>query len=142
MRSCLLLRKWSTSRLRVMVVTQVMNAPALDVVGIQGAEHLDEDFLGKILSVVAGSGETIANIVDTPVVALNDFLPCHCIAGYAATDQHGNDLGVFQPALPGTPGLSPRQRTARVLTPQYRYVFVGPKVRRFYKARHCSREKK
>src|SRR6185369_3254488 len=99
--------------------------------------HLDEDFLGEVLGVVARSGEAIADVVNAPVVALNDLLPGHDVAGYAATDQHGNDLGVFQPALPGTPGLP--EALPRAVTPQYRYVFVAPKVLCFYKARHCSR---
>src|SRR5438552_15163541 len=77
------------------------------------------------------------------MVPLHNLLPGHHVASDAATDQHGNDLGVFQPALSGTPGLSPGRwtspGTSRDLTPQYKYVFVGPKVLCFCKARHCSR---
>src|SRR5713101_7444180 len=73
---------------------------ALDVVGTQRTEHLDEDFLGKILGVVARTGEAIADVVDAPVVALHDFLPGHYVAGYAATDQHSNDLASSNPHSP------------------------------------------
>jgi hypothetical protein len=37
---------------------------------------------------------------------LDDFFPSHGVAAHAASHQSSYDLGIFQPALPGTPGLS------------------------------------
>ena len=99
MRSCLLLRKWSTSRFRVMVVTQVMKAPRSTSYGLQGAVHLNEDFLGEVLGIVARAGKSIADVVDAPVIALHNFLPRSRIARNTAAYQHGGDLRVFQLAL-------------------------------------------
>src|SRR2546430_1486298 len=75
------------------------------VVRTQRAIHLDEDFLRKILGIVRRARETIADVIDSPVVALHNLLPGHRVASDTATDQHGNGLSVFQPSLPGTPDL-------------------------------------
>jgi hypothetical protein len=40
------------------------------------------------------------------VILLDDFFPSHGVAANAASNQSSYDLGVFQPALPGTPGFS------------------------------------
>src|SRR5205814_364795 len=52
---------------------------------------------------------------------------------WASSNPHSPELLVFHPARWTSPG------TSRDLTPQYKYVFVGPKVLCFCKARHCSR---
>jgi hypothetical protein len=36
----------------------------------------------------------------------DDIFPGGCITGHAATDKSSNELGVLQPALPGTPGFA------------------------------------
>ena len=77
----------------------------LHIVGIQRAVHLDEDLLREVLGVIGRPREAIAGVIDSPVVALHNLLPGARIACDAATDQQGNGLCVFQPALPGTPGL-------------------------------------
>ena len=82
--------------------------PAFDVIGLQGAVHLDEDLLGEVLGVVARARKAIADVVDAPVVALHDLLPGSRVARNTAADQHGGDLRVFQLALPGTPGFLTR----------------------------------
>src|SRR5271167_763014 len=71
------------------------------VVAGQGAIHLDEDLLGEVLGVVGGSGEAVADVIDTPVVGLNDFFPGSGVAGNTAADQHRDYLNVFQTMLPG-----------------------------------------
>jgi hypothetical protein len=39
------------------------------------------------------------------MIELHDVFPGYGVAGQTAADQHCYDLGVFQPALPGTPGF-------------------------------------
>ena len=70
------------------------------VVAGQRAVHLDEDFLGEILGVVGGSGEAIADVIDTAVIGLDDFFPGSRIAGDAAAHQHRDYLDVFQTKTP------------------------------------------
>src|SRR5215471_3601374 len=77
---------------------------SLDIIRIQRFIHLDENFLGQVLGVVPGTGKAITDVINAPVVALDDFLPGGCIARNTATDQSSNELGIFQPALPRTPG--------------------------------------
>ena len=115
---------------------------APQIVRIQSAINFDEDLLREVLRVISRSCETIADVVNPPMVPLYDILPSPCVAGYTATDQQCYDLGVFQPALPGTPGLSekrPPTETLQASTPQYRYVVVVQKFRTSDKARHFSR---
>ena len=76
------------------------------VVGVERFIHLYEDILRKIFGLVCGTGEAIANVVDAAVVLADDIFPGGCIAGHAATDKSSNELGVLQPALPGTPGFA------------------------------------
>src|SRR4029077_10712223 len=73
----------------------------LDVITIECAVHLDKDLLGQVVSVGAGSGKAVANVVDAPVVALNNLLPCHGVAGNTARAEQSSHMGVFQVALPG-----------------------------------------
>src|SRR5437879_2646726 len=54
------------------------------VVAGQRAVHLDEDLLGEVFGIVPGSGEAVADVVDTTVVGLNDFLPGGGIAANTA----------------------------------------------------------
>src|SRR5437879_1291464 len=73
------------------------------------------------------------------MIALDNLLPGSCVASHAATEWGSYDLGVFQPALPGTPGFV-RLRTAKPAgTPPrlytQRYVFVLPKVLCSYEER-------
>ena len=65
------------------------------VIAGQRAVHLDKDFLGQVFGVVGRSRETIANVIDTPVVGLDDFLPSSGVAGDTAPDQHRDYLNVF-----------------------------------------------
>jgi len=66
------------------------------VVAGKRAVHLDEDLLGEVFGVVGRSGETVADVIDTAVVGLDDFLPGSVVAGTAAADQHRDYLDVFQ----------------------------------------------
>src|SRR5580704_9965348 len=70
------------------------------VIARQRPVHLDEDFLGQVFGVVGRSGEAVADVVDAPVVGLNDFFPGSGVAGNTAADQHRNYLNVFQPCAP------------------------------------------
>src|SRR6185437_4126869 len=83
------------------------------VIGAQRFIHLDENVLSKIFGFVARTGEAVANVVDAPVILANDVLPGSCVASHTATDQSSYDLGVLQPALPGTPGNLQTQYGAR-----------------------------
>ncbi len=56
--------------------------------------------LGKVLGIVGGTRETVADVVDTAVVGLNDFFPGGGVAGNTAADQHRNYLNVFQTRAP------------------------------------------
>ena len=78
-----------------MVVTHVTKAPLFDVVAVERPVHLDEDFLGKSCGIVAGPGEAVADVVDTPILAPHDFLPGGGVAGDTPPDQHRYDLDVF-----------------------------------------------
>src|ERR1700751_582649 len=60
---------------------------ALDVVGAERAVHLDENFLGKVLGVVGGAGETVADVVDATMVALDDLFPGDGVTSDAASDE-------------------------------------------------------
>src|ERR1700685_1721387 len=70
------------------------------VVGCERAVHLDEDLLGEVFGVVGRSGEAVADVVDTAVVGVDDFLPGSGVAGTAAADQHPDYLGVFPYLVP------------------------------------------
>jgi hypothetical protein len=72
---------------------------AVNVVRVEGAVHLDENLLGQILRVIARSGKPVTDVVDSPVILLDDFLPCRGIARNAATDQQSSHMGVFQQLL-------------------------------------------
>src|SRR5581483_9875988 len=41
------------------------------------------------------------DVVNTPMIPLDDLLPFGCVARNAATDQQSGHLGVFQTLLPG-----------------------------------------
>src|SRR5215831_16994889 len=82
---------------------------ALQIIGIESAINLDEDLLRQVLRIISRSCETIADVVNPPMVPLYDILPGPSVAGDTATDQQCYDLGVFQPALPGTPDLGSKQ---------------------------------
>src|SRR5947209_12674661 len=43
------------------------------VIARQRAVHLDKDFLRQVLGVVGGSRESVADVIDAPLVSLNDF---------------------------------------------------------------------
>jgi hypothetical protein len=73
------------------------------------------------------------------MIELYNFFPRSRIAGNAATDEHGSHMGVFQPALPGSPdvmacSIRPRRslRTeTELLQCAVRYVRVPRKVLAF-----------
>src|SRR5579863_4300628 len=69
--------------------------PLRVVVARESAVHLDEDLLSEVLGVVGRSGEAVAEVVDSPVIGLHDFLPGGGVTGDTAPDQHRNDLDVF-----------------------------------------------
>jgi hypothetical protein len=99
------------------------------VKGIQGPVHLDENFLGEILSVVGVARKSIADVVDASMMALNDFFPSRSVATDAATDQQSDNLGFFQTLTPGKPCLyestwDVAETNAQPSTAQCRYVFV------------------
>src|SRR5207247_8844903 len=78
---------------------------APQIVRIQSAINFDEDLLREVLRVISRSCETIADVVNPPMVPLYDILPSPCVAGYKATDQQYYELGVYRTARPGTPGF-------------------------------------
>ncbi len=108
-RSYFPLRKWSTSRFRVTVVTHVMNDARVVSNVLKRAIHLDEHFLGQVRRVIWRAGKPVADVVNPSVVLLNDFLPCRSVAGHTATDKGIDGLVVVQSALPKgvTPGPNP-----------------------------------
>src|SRR5262249_23863410 len=63
--------------------------------------HLDKHVLSQILRVVGRARKSVADVIEPPVVALNNLLPRHRIACNAASDKTVDDLRVFQRALPG-----------------------------------------
>src|SRR5579864_2064617 len=73
---------------------------AVHVVGIERAVHLNKNLLSQIVRIVAGSSESIADVVDAPMIALDNFLPCGCVARNAATDQQSSHMCVFQSRTP------------------------------------------
>src|SRR5271154_1626120 len=77
--------------------------PFFRIVGVQGAVHLDKDLLGEVLSVFRVSGEAIADVVNSPLIALDDLLPSRGIARNAATDQQSDNLGIIQTRLRESP---------------------------------------
>src|SRR5262249_54663494 len=68
--------------------------PAL--VCIQSAVHLDEDLLGEVLGVVSVARKAVADVVNAPVMALDDLFPSRRIAANTAANQQSDDLGFFQ----------------------------------------------
>ena len=70
------------------------------VEGVQGPVHLDKDFLGKVLSAVGIARKPVADVINPPVIALNDLLPSRGIARNAATDQQSDNLGIIQNQTP------------------------------------------
>ena len=79
------------------------------VVRAQRAIHLDEHFLGQVSRVLRRTGKPIADVVDPPMILLDDFLPGRSVAGHTATDKGIDGLDVVQSALPRgvTPGPNP-----------------------------------
>ncbi len=69
------------------------------VIGIQGAVHLDKDLLGEVLSILGIPGKSVADVINSPMIPLNNLLPGRGIAGNAATDQQSDNLGVIQTEL-------------------------------------------
>src|ERR1019366_2394416 len=104
------------------------------IVGIQGAVHLDKDLLSEILRVAGIAGKAVADVVNPPVIALNDFFPSRGIAPNAATDEQSDNLGFFQNQTPRV-SCSPPQTFGRCrsevrgrLTRHARYVSVEREV--------------
>ena len=50
------------------------------IVGTEGAIHLDKDLLGEVLRVFRIAGKAVADVVDSPVIALHNFFPSRGIA--------------------------------------------------------------
>ena len=65
--------------------------------------------------VVGRSGEAVADVIDTPVVGLDDFFPGGGVARNTAADQHRNYLDIFQTELPGKLDLA-KTLTLQTLT--------------------------
>src|ERR1700751_3381040 len=74
---------------------------AIHVIRVERSVHLDENLLCQVLGIMGRSCEAITDVVDTPMIPLDDLLPSGCVAGNAATDQQSSHLGVFQNLLPG-----------------------------------------
>src|SRR5579864_3942903 len=72
------------------------------VIARKSAVHFDEYILGQVLGVVARSCETVADVVDAPVIGLHDFLPGGGVPGNTAPNQHRDDLDVFHLYSPET----------------------------------------
>src|ERR1700722_10509039 len=72
------------------------------IVGIQRSVHLDKDLLGKVLSVLSIPGKPVADVIDPPVIALDDLFPSRSVARNAATDQQSDNLGFIQSTTPRT----------------------------------------
>src|SRR5271157_959504 len=79
------------------------------VIRAQGAIHFDEHFLGQVSRVLCRAGKAVADVVDTPMVLLDDVLPSRSVASHTATDKGIDGLDVVQSALPRhvTPGPNP-----------------------------------
>src|SRR5262249_51777163 len=75
--------------------------PTIYIVRVERAIHLDENLLRQVLSIIWRSGKAITDVVDSPMITLDDLLPSGCVAGNAATDQQSSHLGIFQVLLPG-----------------------------------------
>src|SRR5262249_21295713 len=82
----------------------------LRFVSVQCPVHLDKDFLCQVLCIVSCANEAVTDVVNPPMIALHNFFPGSSVAAYATAHQRGDDLGVFQTALPGTSGLFSRKR--------------------------------
>src|SRR5271169_4925320 len=70
------------------------------VKGAQGAVNLDEYFLRQVGSVIGRARKPVADVIDAPMVLLDDFLPCRGVARYTATDKRVHRLVVVQLILP------------------------------------------
>ena len=91
------------------VVTQVMNEARVVSIGTQRAIHLDEHFLGQVRRIIWRAGKPVADVVNPPVILLDNLLPCRGVARHTATDKGIDSLVVVQSALPKgvTPGPNP-----------------------------------
>src|SRR5271157_1583190 len=79
------------------------------VIRAQRAVHFDEHFLGQVSRVLCRARKAVADVVDTPMVLLDDVLPSRSVASHTATDKGIDGLDVVQSALPRgvTPGPNP-----------------------------------
>src|ERR1019366_5934599 len=121
------------------------------VIGGQGAVHLDKDLLGEVLGVLGIARKAVADVVDAPVVALNDLLPGRGVASNAATDKQSDNLGFFQRYSEerfSNPSLALSSRAKRGIcilprtpTAHARYVSVEQEVPLNHGASDCSRRK-
>src|SRR4030081_541452 len=116
------------------------------VVARKCAVHLDEDLLSEVLGVIARARETIADVIDTPVVCADDFFPGGGIAGNTAAHKHRNDLDVFQPVLPGNAADWPEKLNLEIV--QHGTVNTTrikpklPRTRQYADVQHKVRERK
>ena len=69
------------------------------VISIQSPIHLDEDLLGEVLRVLGIPRKPVADVVDSPVIALDNLLPSRGIARNTATDEQSDNLGIIQNRL-------------------------------------------
>ena len=67
---------------------------------IQRPINLDEYFLGKVGGIVGRTREAVADVVNAPVILLDDLLPSCGISGYTSPDQRVDRLVVVQTVLP------------------------------------------
>src|ERR1700677_87522 len=74
--------------------------PLTGVIGIQCPVHLDKDLLGEVLGVLRIPRKAIADVINPPVIALDDLLPSRGVARNAATDQQSDNLGIVQKQAP------------------------------------------
>ena len=85
-----------------MVVTQVMNAPLPESYVLRVRYILIKTSWVRSWASSAVAGKAIADVVDAPVVALDDLLPGRSVAANAATDKQSDNLGFFQNRTPRT----------------------------------------
>ena len=70
--------------------------PFFNIIAAQRAVELDKDVLGKILGVVCGVGEAVAEVINPAVIQADNVLPCRGVATQASADKYPCLLLLFQ----------------------------------------------
>jgi hypothetical protein len=78
--------------------------------------------LGEVLSVLGIPGEPVTDVINSPMIPLNNLLPGRGIARNAATDQQSDNLGFIQtePPAGGATGILARPSRAKLGSATFR----------------------